>query len=59
MARTRPGFAILDPVDDPGGFRTHRRFDRTARLVGDAGIERLAGATVTVFGVGYKLADGR
>jgi tRNA A37 threonylcarbamoyladenosine dehydratase len=31
---------------------THRRFDRTARLFGDAGIDRLARSTVTVFGVG-------
>src|SRR5262245_26553532 len=31
---------------------THRRFDRTARLLGDAGIDRLAGSTVAVFGVG-------
>lgn len=31
---------------------THRRFDRTARLLGDAGIARLASSTVTVFGVG-------
>jgi tRNA A37 threonylcarbamoyladenosine dehydratase len=31
---------------------THRRFDRTARLLGDAGIERLAASTITVFGVG-------
>jgi tRNA A37 threonylcarbamoyladenosine dehydratase len=31
---------------------THRRFDRTARLMGDAALDRLAGATVTVFGVG-------
>ncbi len=31
---------------------THRRFDRTARLLGDAGVDRLASATVTVFGVG-------
>jgi tRNA A37 threonylcarbamoyladenosine dehydratase len=31
---------------------THRRFDRTARLYGDEGLARLAGATVTVFGVG-------
>jgi hypothetical protein len=29
---------------------THRRFDRTARLLGDAGVERLARSTVTVFG---------
>jgi len=31
---------------------THRRFDRTARLIGDAGVARLASATVTVLGVG-------
>jgi len=31
---------------------THRRFDRAARLLGDAGIAKLAGSTVTVFGVG-------
>lgn len=31
---------------------THRRFDRTARLIGDEGVARLASATVTVFGVG-------
>jgi len=31
---------------------THRRFDRTARLLGDGGVARLASSTVTVFGVG-------
>src|SRR5438477_9658860 len=31
---------------------THRRFDRTARLLGDAGLATLARATVTVFGAG-------
>ena len=31
---------------------THRRFDRTARLLGDAGLARLAGSTVTVIGCG-------
>jgi tRNA A37 threonylcarbamoyladenosine dehydratase len=31
---------------------THRRFDRTARLIGDEGIARLARSTVSVFGVG-------
>jgi tRNA A37 threonylcarbamoyladenosine dehydratase len=31
---------------------THRRFDRAARLLGDHGVARLAGSTVTVFGVG-------
>lgn len=31
---------------------THRRFDRTARLIGDDGVARLASSTVTVVGVG-------
>jgi tRNA A37 threonylcarbamoyladenosine dehydratase len=31
---------------------THRRFDRTARLLGDDGVARLAASTVTVFGIG-------
>ena len=31
---------------------THRRFDRTARLLGDDGVARLGAATVTVIGVG-------
>src|SRR5678815_6012871 len=31
---------------------THRRFDRAARLLGDDGVARLGGATVTVFGCG-------
>src|SRR6185503_12929339 len=31
---------------------THRRFDRTARLLGHEGIARLARSTVSVFGVG-------
>jgi len=44
-------------VDTAAGFRntpavTHRRFDRTARLLGDDGVDRLARSTVTVFGVG-------
>jgi len=30
----------------------HRRFDRAARLLGDAGLDRLAKSTVTVFGIG-------
>src|SRR5437667_2678689 len=33
-------------------FKLHRRFDRTARLIGDAGMERLWGAHVIVFGLG-------
>src|SRR5215813_7099447 len=31
---------------------THRRFDRTARLLGDDGVDRLARSTVTVLGLG-------
>jgi tRNA A37 threonylcarbamoyladenosine dehydratase len=31
---------------------THRRFDRTARLIGDEGVARLARSTVTVIGCG-------
>lgn len=38
------------PLAPPG--KTHRRFDRTARLVGDEAIARLASSTVTVMGCG-------
>jgi tRNA A37 threonylcarbamoyladenosine dehydratase len=34
------------------GSPSHPRFDRTARLYGDAAIARLAASTVTVFGIG-------
>ncbi len=33
-------------------FKLHRRFDRTGRLLGDSGMQRLAGARVIVFGLG-------
>lgn len=33
-------------------FRTHRRFDRAARLFGEPALGKLAGARVVVFGVG-------
>jgi tRNA A37 threonylcarbamoyladenosine dehydratase len=33
-------------------YRLSRRFDRTGRLLGDAGMERLADARVVVFGLG-------
>jgi tRNA threonylcarbamoyladenosine dehydratase len=33
-------------------YRTHRRFDRAARLFGEAGLHRLMGARVLVIGVG-------
>lgn len=36
----------------PRSFKLSRRFDRTARLVGDEGMERLAAAHVVVFGLG-------
>lgn len=44
----------LAPVAPPPakGFKLHRRFDRTARLLGDAGCERLSKARVLVFGLG-------
>jgi tRNA threonylcarbamoyladenosine dehydratase len=33
-------------------YRTHRRFDRAARLFGEPGLQRLMGARVLVFGLG-------
>ena len=42
--------AAAPPGPSPG--RTPRRFDRAARLLGDAGLARLAASTATVFGVG-------
>ncbi|MBX7097789.1 MAG: tRNA threonylcarbamoyladenosine dehydratase [Myxococcaceae bacterium] len=36
----------------PRPFKLHRRFDRTARLIGDSGVERLQRARVLVFGLG-------
>ena len=33
-------------------FKLHRRFDRSARLLGDEGMQRLANAHVIVFGLG-------
>jgi tRNA threonylcarbamoyladenosine dehydratase len=44
-------FAAEDPVK-VAMAGTHRRFDRAARLLGDAGIATLGRATVTVFGIG-------
>lgn len=41
---------VSPPVEKP--FRLHRRFDRTGRLIGDAGMRRLQGARVVVFGLG-------
>jgi tRNA A37 threonylcarbamoyladenosine dehydratase len=36
----------------PASFRAHRRFDRTARLIGEPALERLQRSTVAIFGVG-------
>jgi tRNA threonylcarbamoyladenosine dehydratase len=44
-------FAAEDPVK-VAMAGTHRRLDRAARLLGDAGIATLGRATVTVFGIG-------
>ncbi len=44
-----------DTAEAPSGnaaFRTHRRFDRAARLFGEPALGKLAGARVLVFGVG-------
>lgn len=43
---------ILEPQDTRAAPRLHRRFDRTARLLGEAAMERLARAHVMVFGMG-------
>lgn len=40
------------PAEPGRSFRLSRRFDRTGRLLGDAGMERLARARVVVFGLG-------
>ncbi|MGO9831465.1 MAG: ThiF family adenylyltransferase [Myxococcaceae bacterium] len=56
MASTRlsptPPAAGPHPAGGGGAFRLSRRFDRTGRLLGDAGMERLARARVVVFGLG-------
>lgn len=40
------------PTTPPKPPRLHRRFDRTGRLLGEAGMRRLAEARVIVFGLG-------
>ncbi|MEM1416737.1 MAG: tRNA threonylcarbamoyladenosine dehydratase [Myxococcota bacterium] len=40
------------PTIEPAPFRTHRRFDRAARLFGEPALGRLAGARVVIFGIG-------
>lgn len=49
-ARMEPAAPLDRPPARP--FRLHRRFDRTGRLIGDAGMKRLASARVAVFGLG-------
>lgn len=39
-------------ADDGKKWKLHRRWDRAARLFGESPFERLAGASVTVFGLG-------
>jgi len=41
-----------DASEPETAYRTHRRFDRAARLLGEPGLGRLASARVIVFGVG-------
>ena len=51
-AASSPDPAAPAPGDAGKPFRLHRRFDRVGRLVGDAGMARLARARVAVFGLG-------
>jgi tRNA A37 threonylcarbamoyladenosine dehydratase len=50
---TSPAAPSPAPADAPArAFKLSRRFDRTARLLGDASMEKLARAHVVVFGLG-------
>lgn len=51
--RSREGAAppAAEPAEERR-YRTHRRFDRAARLLGEPGLHRLFGARVLVVGVG-------
>jgi tRNA A37 threonylcarbamoyladenosine dehydratase len=44
--------AVTPESAELGSYRTHRRFDRAARLFGEPGLHRLMGARVLVFGMG-------
>ncbi len=44
--------AATDAAEPETKYKTHRRFDRAARLFGEPGLHRLMGSTVVVFGVG-------
>ncbi len=48
-----PGQRGIDPAREPEPeLRTHRRFDRAARLFGEEGLHRLMKARVLIFGMG-------
>jgi tRNA A37 threonylcarbamoyladenosine dehydratase len=48
-----PGQRAIDSSDDvEPPLRTHRRFDRAARLFGEEGLHRLMKARVVIFGMG-------
>jgi len=50
--RSAPGASpAVEPAEERR-YRTHRRFDRAARLFGEPGLHRLLGARVLVVGVG-------
>src|SRR5450755_1895080 len=53
-ALAQPSLApdVAPPQERAKNFRLSRRFDRTGRLLGDVGMERLARARVIVFGLG-------
>lgn len=51
-APSLPSSTPLAPEPAPKPWRLHRRFDRTGRLIGDAGMQRLAKSRVVVFGLG-------
>ena len=44
--------ALTPESSELEAYRTHRRFDRAARLFGEPGLHRLMGARVIVFGMG-------
>src|SRR5207342_568502 len=60
LRMTAPSTTLPSPTPPPRveeaprarAFRLSRRWDRTGRLLGDAAMERLAGARVVVFGLG-------
>src|SRR3954468_1307280 len=53
MADAGVEVAVQAPVAaEARPFKLHRRFDRSGRLLGDAGMERLAEARGAVFGLG-------